>query len=445
MMDLPDSLQYVMEKISAFKPDHYVVFLVKKNNSTVATVRFIQEDKPDICSLNDLHEDFLKLVKELRATHRILLNTVYVSKKETFHDCLATYGILTSPNGVEIIALTSTIDDSGGQFSYNLHNIGTFDFENQSIELTACLLSLFRSMVKERKMIEDYLSKQKSEKSSVLSSTQKVNSVLRIGQEVQLRITGEKLKTCNILEIIDNGSKFVIATDSNLVIKNGTGFHPENSILKTANMAVPYSNLVLVAPRGLPMNSYLYRELSHEAKEDLALKLLAEVGAVHNEGIIHNDIKPENIIVFQDLKNNQIVKLIDFEISFLASQGPKFSTEGTPGYFPPEKEKGSSIPITKKSDVFSLGIVLGEILCGKRFCNPKLNDLCEWLEDTNSEWVLWKSLVKEMVNEDVSKRPTIDECFTKLKTIPCELITELQRQAILEYDWSTLKNPKEFN
>ena len=205
----------LLRKMSKYKPDRYVVFKIDKNNSHVETIRFIQEDKPAIISANELHEDFLKLAKELRAAHRHLLNTVFVSKKRNFHDCLATYGILTTKTHVEIIALTSTIVME--QFSYNLHYIGRFEFDKQSIELTACLLSLFHSTEKEKSVLESYLAEFKTTKTTVLNSSQKADNWLREGTKIVLRLSDKDVDYC-ISKIFDNdGTKFVFATEHNTV------------------------------------------------------------------------------------------------------------------------------------------------------------------------------------------------------------------------------------
>ena len=93
--------------------------------------------------------------------------------------------------------------------------------------------------------------------------------------------------------------------------------------------------------------------------------------------------------------------------------------------------------ITKKSDVFSLGIVLAEIFNGKRFQkDQKLEELCTWLKESNFS-VGWISLIGEMVQKCVSKRPTIEHCFTKLQDITSHDLETLRTQAKTKYDWST--------
>jgi len=271
---------------------------------------------------------------------------------------------------------------------------------------------------------------------------QKRDFNVTLGSQVNLQV-GSKIITRTISEIIyDEGKQFVMATQ-NLVIKHDFGdWLPSNCIIDKGSLAGQCS--VLVAPKGIPMNEYL-NGVSMDGREDLSLKLLAEVGAVHDCNLIHNDIKPENVIVLKR-EEHSIVKLIDFEIAMFCN-GTLFSSSGTPGYFPPEKEKKE--PITTKSDMYSLGIVLGEILHGSLFeKGGKLDDLFEWLETCDNGWknhIAWKTLITEMVEENQSKRPTIRECFNKLtemKIIESEYSSKLQSQAKEKVLWSTIDNCK---
>jgi eukaryotic-like serine/threonine-protein kinase len=93
---------------------------------------------------------------------------------------------------------------------------------------------------------------------------------------------------------------------------------------------------------------------------DYARQILAAVGFAHRNGIVHRDIKPHNIVVAPDGR----LKVTDFGI---ARSGASQMTEagsiiGTAQYLSPEQAKGA--PVTPASDLYSVGIVLYEMLTG---------------------------------------------------------------------------------
>jgi serine/threonine-protein kinase len=95
---------------------------------------------------------------------------------------------------------------------------------------------------------------------------------------------------------------------------------------------------------------------------DIMLQLTDGIACAHNSYIIHRDIKPQNILVLDDGR----VKITDFGIAQALKRGELTETNSVMGsvhYLPPEQANGTGTTI--KSDIYSLGIVMFELLTGK--------------------------------------------------------------------------------
>jgi len=110
-----------------------------------------------------------------------------------------------------------------------------------------------------------------------------------------------------------------------------------------------------------------------DKKEQLGQKQILEIGiqvaeglaAAHEKGIVHRDIKPDNIMIRKD----GIVQIMDFGLAKLFTSGnvsrltKAGTTMGTMGYMSPEQVQG--LDVDHRTDIFSLGVVLYELLAGE--------------------------------------------------------------------------------
>ncbi|HYL62023.1 MAG TPA: protein kinase [Candidatus Methylomirabilis sp.] len=101
--------------------------------------------------------------------------------------------------------------------------------------------------------------------------------------------------------------------------------------------------------------------LSPERATEIARQICAGLAAAHERGVIHRDLKPANVM----LDNSGKIRITDFGLAGLAAsiQGADVRA-GTPAYMAPEQLAGKEV--TPKSDIYSLGLILYEILTGKR-------------------------------------------------------------------------------
>jgi serine/threonine-protein kinase len=98
---------------------------------------------------------------------------------------------------------------------------------------------------------------------------------------------------------------------------------------------------------------------------EVALGVCEALDAAHRLGIIHRDLKPDNIYVVQRA-GVSCIKVLDFGLARVAGQGrltrPN-TTHGTPEYMSPEQNMGQEVDA--RTDVYSLGVTLYEMLCGR--------------------------------------------------------------------------------
>ncbi len=125
----------------------------------------------------------------------------------------------------------------------------------------------------------------------------------------------------------------------------------------------PFFAMEYVAGVSLAQVIRAERQLNPKRAAGILLQAASGLARAHDQGIIHRDIKPGNIMI----DNHGLVKLADFGIAHVVEAGDKLTATGqflgTPGYLSPEVCLGR--PVEKRSDLFSLGIVYYEMLTGQ--------------------------------------------------------------------------------
>jgi serine/threonine-protein kinase len=151
--------------------------------------------------------------------------------------------------------------------------------------------------------------------------------------------------------------------------------HP--NIITLHDMGIDESSqtpfLVMEFIEGMPLDRVLEKGTLPLPRASAWVAHAAEALEVaHRRGVIHGDVKPANILITMDGK----VKLTDFGMARLAHREARDSALlGTPAYWCPEQIMGR--PQDARSDIFSLGVVLYEVITGKRpFDSDSLQGIC---------------------------------------------------------------------
>ncbi|HEY5911990.1 MAG TPA: protein kinase [Verrucomicrobiae bacterium] len=180
----------------------------------------------------------------------------------------------------------------------------------------------------------------------------------------------------------------------------------------TTESGRPYCVMELV--RGIPITRFCdENSMAADRRLDLFIKVCHAVQHAHQKGIIHRDLKPSNVLV--TLHDGVAVpKIIDFGIAKATHQELTDKTIhtlfqqfiGTPAYVSPEQAEMSGLDIDTRSDIYSLGVLLYELLTGKTPFDSK-----ELLASGLDE-------MRRTIREQEPVRPS-----TRLNTLPGQELT----------------------
>jgi serine/threonine protein kinase/tetratricopeptide (TPR) repeat protein len=139
----------------------------------------------------------------------------------------------------------------------------------------------------------------------------------------------------------------------------------------------PYFVMELV--RGIRLDEYCDRQrLSTRQRVELFVDICGAVQHAHQKGVIHRDLKPSNILVTEE-EGRTTAKVIDFGVA--KATGQRLTEEtlattfgqalGTLAYMSPEQAEMTGLDVDTRTDIYSLGVILQELLTGKVPLDPK--------------------------------------------------------------------------
>lgn len=142
--------------------------------------------------------------------------------------------------------------------------------------------------------------------------------------------------------------------------------HPSIVTIYDAGKTDAFAYIAMERLHGQDLHEYLAsgNRMSPRQSAAMMMRVADAIHYANKRGLVHRDIKPSNVFLSRDLKP----KLLDFGTALAPMPEPKARGSrqlvGTPNYMSPEQANGD--PLDARSDIFSLGTILYELLCGRR-------------------------------------------------------------------------------
>ncbi|PKY47462.1 kinase-like protein [Rhizophagus irregularis] len=188
--------------------------------------------------------------------------------------------------------------------------------------------------------------------------------------------------------------------------------------------------MVLQYADGGSLREYLEynKDLTWFDKLRFAQEITKGILWIHDKKIIHRDLHSNNILVHQ-----RKIKISDFGLSEMIDHSTRSFVGGIPAYMEPQLFISNEYCLDEKSDVYSLGVLMWEISSGQPPFNFKSPEQVISLITNNKREmpiygtpIKYVSLYRECWQQDPQLRPTTEEVFNKLESIPIDSVIETQ-------------------
>ena len=191
---------------------------------------------------------------------------------------------------------------------------------------------------------------------------------------------------------------------------------------------------------GASLGTVLKEERRFSAARSIPIirQVAKALGAAHEKGIVHLDVKPDNVLLLEKDGRQDAVKVVDFGIAGLLGQGSAGGkVMGTPEYMAPERAQG--LGYDHRSDVYSLGVMAFEMLVGEvplqgntavETLAMQVDEVADRINERLTEPVPDKieALVMRMLEKDPGRRP---QSMAEVEA----LLIEAQLEARIQTPW----------